>query len=81
MSKCKTGTKLVIFVIKPKYYQFSSRLAFTHILSSQDDSIRSMFSTLKETIIPSFIFQLQVKVVSPSPTLLVARPLTTLISV
>ena len=31
------------FVIKPKYYQFSSRLAFTRVLSSQDDSIRSMF--------------------------------------
>ena len=32
--------------ILPKYYQFSSRLPFTHILSSLDDSIRSMFSAL-----------------------------------
>ena len=32
--------------MKPKYYHFSSSLAFTHILSFQDDPIRSMFSTL-----------------------------------
>ena len=37
--------------MKSRYYQFSSRLAFIHISSSQDDSIRSMFSTLLVQIV------------------------------
>ena len=78
MSKCKTGTKLVTFrftkswsnydfVIKPKCYQFSSRLAFTHILSSQDDSIRSMFSTrlLKRNVISTILWQWERILVQP----------------
>ena len=59
------GTKLVIFwlyykiiindfVIKQKNYKFSPHLSFTYtwyILSSQDDSIQTMFSTLLLQII------------------------------